>query len=263
MATLANKFSPNILDHPTSDMAVIEFVKSRAASFSIEFRACLSIPTHSRHVAINNLMRNRLPSIITDYNTINTMTSSVGIYPLCSLLIEIVDMYRNEVRALTEIIESATQLINFYDSICFLDNTLESYGVFLVPYVRPYFASKSSIIISEPIQKTIVHYKSMCDGYFKHNIMELQDQLLLTEVVVPEWLPDMVPVELVKYPCLLRIAYAYIEAMHNKRVLSRLVDDEFVLSYDIQSLNDETQGESSLLDEAVEKIVIPFVKCLQ
>ena len=73
----------------------------------------------------------------------------------------------------------------------------------------------------------------------------------------------MVPVELVKYPCLLRIAYAYIEAMHNKRVLSRLVDDDFVLSYDIQSLSGETQGESSLLDEAVEKIVIPFVKCLQ
>ena len=128
---------------------------------------------------INNLMRNRLPSIITDYNTINAMTSSIGIYPLCSLLIEVVDMYRNEVRALTEITESATQLINFYDSICFLDNTLESYGVSLVPYVRPYFTSKSSLITSEPIQKTIVHYKSMCDGYFKHNIMELRDQLLL------------------------------------------------------------------------------------
>ena len=80
----------------------------------------------------------------------------------------------------------------------------------------------------------------MCDGYFKHNIIELRDQLLLTDVVVPEWLPDMVPVELVKYPCLLRIAYAYIEAMHNKRVLSRLMDDEFALSYDIPPLNDET-----------------------
>lgn len=262
MATPANSTSPDLHNHLTSDVAAMEFIKSRALSFSTEFKACLGVPTHSRHVAINNLVRNRIPTFVNDYCVISTESNNTEIHLLCSLLIDVVDMYRNEVRALTEITQSATQLINFYDSICFLDNALELHGISLTPYIKPFFTSQSSALIVEPIQKAIAHYNSMCDGYFKHSIIELRDQLLLTDAVVPEWLPDGVPVELVKYPCLLRIAYAYIEAMHNKRVLSRLIGDEFALAQDIPLLNDKVCEESSLLDEAAERILVPFTKCL-
>lgn len=244
--------------HPTSNAVAIEFIQSRLSSFSTEFKACLGIPIHSRHVALNNLMRSRVLAFINDYHIINA-----DIYPLCSLLIGIVDMYRDEVRTLTEGIESATQLINFYDSICLVDKIIETHDISLASHVRAYFTSRSSALTLEPIQKMIIHYRSMCDGYFKHGITELRDQLILKDALVPEWLPDNIPVELVKYSCLLRVAYACIEAIHNKQILSRLIDDEFTLTMDIPLLNYEAQEESSLLNRAVEGTLMPFIKSLE
>lgn len=254
--------SPTINDY-TPNLTIMEFIKSHDASISIEFRTCANVPTHSRHIAINNLMRNRLPSIITDYHTIhNESDVNTHIYPLCSLLIDIVDMYRNEVKRLIRGMESVTVLINFYDSICFLDKVFEIHHLYLAPYVKPFFISRSKELIMRPIQEAVVHYKSMCDGYFKHAISELRDQLLLMDANVPEWLPDKVPMELIKYPCLLRIAYAHVEAIHSKHMLSRLIEDEFVLMHDIPPSSNKDDNDSLLLNEAVEMILIPFIKSL-
>jgi hypothetical protein len=251
------------IDDCVSNLTAMEFIKSHAASISVEFRTCANVPCHSRHIAINNVMRNRLPSIITDYYTVHhECDGKTQIYPLCSLLIDIVGMYRDEVKRLIRAMESVTLLINFYDSICFIDKVLEIHNLFLAPYVRPFFASRSGELIMRPIQEAVVHYTSMCDGYFKHGITELREQLLLMDASVPEWLPDKVPVELIKYPCLLRIAYAHVEAIHNKHMLSRLIEDEFVLRHDIPPSSSNNDNDSLLLDEAVEMILTPFIKTL-
>lgn len=238
------------------EKGAIIFVESRSRSFMSDMQACSTIPEESiRLHALNNLLRSRLVKVIDDYQLI----FPTHVYPLSSFVIHAVRNYREQIAVLVDSCTTGTQLRNIRDSVAILGRKLAKCFSLLV-YTEVVFQEKAKELCNKPIYLAIEHYKACLGDYFEAGINGTRQQLVLDTVEAPAWLPDSIPVELSRFPCLLKIAAASVEVAKNRAALVQLFQMEAVnFDLPVHLSDDPTAAELTTTSRSV---LISFAETL-
>lgn len=238
------------------ERGAVIFVESRSRSFMSDMQACSTIPEESiRLHALNNLLRLRLIRVIDDYQLI----FPTHIYPLSSFVTHVVRSYSEQVAILADACTTGTQLRNIHDSVAIVDRRLAKHFS-LLAYTEAVFQEKAKELCSEPISLATEHYATCLGDYFEAGICGTRQQLVLDTTEAPDWLPDGIPVELSRFPCLLRIAAAGVEVAKNRAALGELFQMQDV-HFDLPAISsdDPTAAELTAISRS---LLIPFIETL-